>query len=170
MLPFDKYPEKGLHKLECNIGGTNCRREYGLHIQQITNQTRCAYCDISLVDDYYHWLLLSVDHVISIKLAKSLGIDLSFWDDVINKVLCCTGCNGFRNRYNIPNHWPFQRHEHWTDEEFVELRDEVFKDRKKLIAERRADEMNFFDQKRWTLPYVQKKSRISQLIKGVEAK
>ena len=62
----------------------------------------CAYCDVSLVDDYYHWLLMSVDHVVPSSEAKRLGIPVASYEDYINLVLCCSGCNGFGNRFRLP--------------------------------------------------------------------
>ena len=62
MKPFDSYPGDRIELLP-RSGGANARREYGLKLQRLTGQSSYAYCGVSLVDDYYHWILLNVDHV-----------------------------------------------------------------------------------------------------------
>lgn len=74
MKPFDDYPEGGRVPLGTPRNWNNCRYGYGLELQQRTAQTRCAYCDVSLVDDYYHWLLMCVDHVVPKGQAAMLNI------------------------------------------------------------------------------------------------
>lgn len=110
MKPFDDYPNQGRKQLG-PTSGFACRTEYGLKFQKITGQTHCAYCGISLVDDYHHWLLLCLDHVIPVNQAEKLGIQVELYDDCINKVLCFSGCNGFHNRWRIPDDWQIERKE-----------------------------------------------------------
>jgi hypothetical protein len=116
-----------------------------LALQQLTGQTRCAYCDINLVDDYYHWLLMSVDHVVPRGEAQRLGIPDQFYEDVINLVLCCAGYNGFGNRYRCSAEFTSD----WSLETFLNLRDRVFADRSQRIALRRASEMQLFAARPW---------------------
>ena len=73
MEPFDQYPGGG-RQLLGKMTGANCRHEYGLKLQKLTGQTCCAYCRVSLVEDYYRWLLMSVDHVIPSGAGKLVGI------------------------------------------------------------------------------------------------
>lgn len=146
MQPFDTYPSEESELLKPLKGTDNCRHGYGLNLQKRTGQTRCAYCGISLVDDYYHWLLLAVDHAVPASAGKPLGIPPDMLEGLVNKVLVCSGCNGFDNRYAVANETP---RANWTLREFIELRDRVFSERKLRIAERRAREMSFFDQKPW---------------------
>jgi hypothetical protein len=128
MKPFDLY----LHGARVPLGRPkrtdNCRYGYGLELQQHTGQTRCAYCDVGLVADYYHWLLLSVDHVVPRGQALLLGISTEYTEDFINLVLCCAGCNGFTNRYVVPATLGSALPS-WDLDRFLELRDRVFEDR-----------------------------------------
>ena len=57
MMPFDRYPGRGTMFLG-KCGGANCRHGYGLMLQQLTGQTSCAYCGLSLIHTYEHWLLM----------------------------------------------------------------------------------------------------------------
>ena len=65
MNVFDRYPLGGRVLLgrPKNLTGA-CRSGYGLELQRRTGETSCAYCDVSLIDEYHHWLLLSIDHVV----------------------------------------------------------------------------------------------------------
>jgi len=145
MYPFDTYPS-GENELKSRLRpADNCRRGYGLDLQKRTGQTRCAYCGVSLVDDYYHWLLMAVDHVVPIQQARKLVIPDELIGGLVNQVLCCSGCNGFRNRYAVAD----QPRDNWSLEEFIELRDRVFRDRTEVIAARRVAEMVAFDRKEW---------------------
>jgi hypothetical protein len=44
-------------------------------------------------------LMLQVDHVVPLGVAKSHGVPLDLYEDMFNLVLACAGCNGFDNRY-----------------------------------------------------------------------
>jgi hypothetical protein len=143
---FDRYPLGGrtlLGRLR-NLTGA-CRSGYGLSLQRLTGETSCAYCGLSLVDDYYHWLLMSIDHVVPVAEARRVGICSQFYEDAINLVLCCSGCNGFGNRYRCKA----EISENWTLDEFVALRDKVFADRSESIATRREKEWTFFQAQPW---------------------
>ena len=144
--PFELYPDDGLSMLPKMPGG-NARHGYGLKLQRLTNQTRCAYCGRSLVDDYFHWLLLSVDHVIPAAEGKRMGIPNDWVESYSNIVLCCLGCNGFGNRYQIP---VGELPEIWTVATFCQLRNRVFSDRKARILIRMAAEIQFFESKPWS--------------------
>jgi hypothetical protein len=144
MKPFDDYPKGGREKLGLRTG-SNCRRGYGLRLQQVTGQTKCAYCGLSLVDAYEHWLLMAVDHVIPTKAGREIGIRDEWLADWANCVLSCSACNGFRNRFRFPAgkcappSW----------EEFVRLRDDCFRDRKEEITPAGEADQNFFARKSW---------------------
>lgn len=146
MNVFDQYPEGGRTLLgrPRNLTGA-CRSGYGLDLQRKTGQTRCVYCGVSLVDDYYHWLLLSVDHVVPRGEAARLGIPVQFSEDAINLLLCCAGCNGFGNRYRCVA----EPKPDWTLQEFVQLRDAIFEERTRSIAARRSIERKLFDAQPW---------------------
>jgi hypothetical protein len=145
MTPFDKYPEDGL-KLLPKVRGDNARHGYGLELQRLTGQTSCAYCGVNLVDDYNHWLLLTVDHVIPAGECKRLGIPDEFRDSFSNTVICCSACNGFDDRYSIPWHEPAGD---WPTKRFFDLRPRVFEHRKASILARRAEEIEFFQNRPW---------------------
>ena len=92
---------------------------------------------------YERWLMLQVDHVVPLGVAKSHGVPLDLYEDMFNLVLACAGCNGFDNRYRYRVDLPPRAT--WTVEEFVVLRDAVFAERYGRIEARRADEQAFFD-------------------------
>ena len=143
-MPFDAYPGKG-YKLSENLRGSNCRHGYGLELQKATHQTCCAYCNLSLVDTYEHWLLMSVDHVVPIQEGKQKGIPDEWLYDLSNTVLSCSGCNGFRNRFKFPQNIKLPK----SFPEFCKMRDRFFLERKKIIEESRAKEKAFFNSKPW---------------------
>ncbi|MCL5102809.1 MAG: HNH endonuclease [Armatimonadetes bacterium] len=146
MKPFDDYPGEGKELLGKLRKNWNCRHGYGVDLLRRTGHRRCAYCGVNLVDDYHHWLLLCVDHVVPIAEAKKLSVPDDFITDMINLVICCIGCNGFGNRFDFST---VKAHEKWTVKEFVKLRDRVFAQRMVGIGERRAEEMSYFDSKPW---------------------
>lgn len=146
-LPFDIYPGRG-RVLLGHLGGDNARHGYGLRLQRKTGQTRCAYCGLSLVDSYEHWLMLSVDHVVPAKAGEAIGIPSEWLDDYCNKVLCCSACNGFGNGYALPA--SAQRPS--SVEEFCRLRDDVFLQRRQIILTRHEKERDVFSRKPWETP------------------
>ena len=144
MKPFDSYPEGGYTILR-KLKGGNARRKYG-HWLVTHGQTSCAYCRMSLVDCFEHWLLLTVDHVIPVsgkdrKEGHRLGIPKIWHESYSNVVLACSGCNGFRNRYEVL--WQEPK-ELWEEFEFFEFRDRVFLEKSTLIAEARDSELKFY--------------------------
>jgi 5-methylcytosine-specific restriction endonuclease McrA len=145
MEPFDQYPHRGRELLGRPRPAFACRDGYGLELMQVTGQTCCAYCGVSLVGDYYRWLLMARDHVIPAGEAKRLGIPPGFSEDFSNLVLACSGCNGFRNRYRVAA----EPRPIWTVEDFLELRDRVFADRLQRVRERRALEIAKFNESPW---------------------
>lgn len=144
MNPFDTYPDNG-RKLLGNVTGANCRHEYGLTLQRLTGQRSCAYCDLSLVDTYEHWLMLSVDHVVPRKAGLELGIPAQWLHDYSNLLLCCSACNGFRNRYRV--HSDAKAPESLDD--FFALRDRIFGERKIAILKCHESERQFFNGRPW---------------------
>ncbi len=141
MKPFDDYPAGGRTILERKSSG-NARRGYGLRLMEITNQESCAYCAVSLVDDYYHWLLLNVDHVIPASECFRLGIPDNWQESYSNIVLACFGCNLFDNRYSVRWKQPMTQ---WSEKDFLDLRDSVFVERKARIEKRRREEREFYE-------------------------
>ena len=145
MNPFDDYPGGGYTILR-NLRGGKARTEYG-HWLVKHGQTSCAYCGMSLVDSYEHWLLLTVDHVIPVsgkdrKGKHGLGIPKGWHESYSNIVLACSGCNGFRNHYKVSCQ---ERKESWNESEFFHLRDRVFQQKAALIEEARNSEMDFYN-------------------------
>ena len=70
-----------------------------------------------------------------------LGIPKSWHESYSNIVLACSGCNGFRNRYEVS--WQEHR-ESWGESEFFEFRNRVFREKAALIEEARNSEMSFY--------------------------
>ena len=140
MRPFDDYHGGGYTMLP-KLKGRNTRRQDG-HWLVENGQTSCAYCKMSLVDSYEHWLLLTRDHVIPVSEGRRLGIPKSWYESYSNIVLACSGCNGFRNRYDVS--WQVPK-ESWEESEFFEFRDRVFEERADLIEEARNSEMSFYN-------------------------
>jgi hypothetical protein len=94
-----------------------------------------------LLGEYHRWLLLNVDHVVPQGEARRLGIPAEFYEDAINLVLACSGCNGYLNRYRCQA----EPTNGWSVESFADFRDSIFRDRDRLIATRRAKELTAFD-------------------------
>lgn len=152
MEPFDRYPYGGRKLLgPPRTGDGTCRRGYGLSLMRKTGQTTCAHRGMNLVDDYRHWLLTAVDHVVPMSTLRQLDIPTEFGGDCINMVLACAGCNGFRNRYAVDLVLAPKRSapDVWTLEDFLTLRDAVFAQRFEIIATRRQVEMAFFEERHW---------------------
>lgn len=141
MKPFDDYPGEGRAILR-KMGGTSARREDGLWLMDHASQSMCAYCGVNLVDDYYRWLLLNVDHVIPVGECRRLGVPAEWHHSFANAVLACSGCNMFDNRYTVSGERP---REVWTESDFTDLRDRVFQERVARISSRHEDERRFFD-------------------------
>jgi len=142
--PFSTYPGGGRHLLG-RVRGANCRREYGLRHQQVTGQNTCGYCGKSLVDSYDHWLQMAYDHVVPANVGAAATIPTEWMDDMINRVLSCVACNGFKNRWKpeTPAACPANL------EAFLALRDSVFAIRKVAIQERHVEERGFYDKRPW---------------------
>jgi hypothetical protein len=137
-LPFESYPHQGM-KLLGRVRGSNCRHGYGLEFMRLTGQTRCAYCGMNLVATYESWLTMALDHVVPNR--SGLSLPEEWVEDYSNRVLCCTACNTFDNRYQPKG---FQRPS--TLEEFFHLRDAVFVERRINILNKHKQERTFFDQ------------------------
>jgi len=111
-----------------------------------TGQTKCAYCGMDLAAVYENWLTLALDHVVPHSACIAWGLPEEWREDYSNRVLCCTTCNTFGNRYTPQG---FQRPS--TLDEFYDLREAIFLERRKSILERHKQERAFFDKKPWTL-------------------
>jgi hypothetical protein len=146
MMPFDAYPHRGRRPIGRRTG-TNCRHEYGLRLQRLIGLNKCAYCNLSLVDTYDHWLMMAVDHVVPVRPGEALGITSDWLEDYWNTVLCCSACSAFGSAFQL-----------WPDvtcpddgEQFLALRDRVFAERKKIVLLSHEQELTFFDKKPWAL-------------------
>jgi len=110
-----------------------------------TGQTKCAYCGADFTSLFETWLTMALDHVIPLGVCESLRIPYEWREDCSNKVLACAACNSFRTRYEPKKGTKKPK----TIVEFFNLRDAVFKERKKMILRRRKDERLFFDDHPW---------------------
>jgi hypothetical protein len=144
MKPFDEYPGKGIELLG-RVKGANCRHEYGLKFMKQTGQTKCAYCGLDFTESYNNWVTMALDHVIPASVCKTLDIKIKWSDDSANKVLACSACNSYCNRYKPEE----QLSKLESEVEFFKLRDEIFEKRKAKIDERRQQEIKFFNAKHW---------------------
>lgn len=142
--PFTEYPNGG-RSLLGRAGGDTARRGYGLKFMQKTGQTKCAYCGADLVGTYEGWLQLALDHVVPESVCKSFELPDEWTHDCSNKVLACAACNGFHNRYRQPLDAACPQ----TLDEFFDLRDRIFAERKALIAKRHEDERAFYSHRPW---------------------
>ena len=147
MEPFDSYPKNGREHLG-QVKGANCRHEYGLKFMQKTKQTKCAYCGVDFSTSFETWLTMSLDHVVPVSVCTKLGISLDKREDVTNMVLSCGACNAFCNRYKPKE--GIREPEGW--EEFYDLRDRIFTERKGLIEKSRKEEETFFNKRLWEKP------------------
>lgn len=100
--------------------------------------TTCVYCGRELGEPYIAWLDISVDHVISSEAAKKLGYPREWIDDVTNLVTCCLACNGFLSRYPVPDSVPTTR------EEFFDLRDRHFREKRRWVLRRHEQEQEAY--------------------------
>ena len=145
MKPFDNYPGRGNRILK-KMGRSEARRKDGPWLMENTGQDQCGYCGVSLVDTYYHWLLLNVDHVVPARECARLGVPNEWHHSFTNSVLSCSGCNTFDNQYSVGWQQP-KNADDWTVPEFIALRDRVFEERHRRIETRRVQEMRFFQLK-----------------------
>lgn len=146
-LPFDYYPFLG-RRLLGRVSGDNCRHGYGLKFMQLTRQTKCAYCGLDLVATYENWLTLALDHVVPHNVCLAWGLSEDWREDFSNRILCCTTCNTFGNRYS-----PTGLQRPSTLEEFYILRDAIFVERRRNIIDRHRQERTFFERKLWVCEY-----------------
>jgi len=99
----------------------------------------CAYCGLLMLKEFEYYLQLSVDHVVP---RSTKGCDPTLIEDAANLVTCCRACNEFGNRYraDIPTDV--------TEDAFWDLRDRVFPERRALIMQRRAAELDRYERVR----------------------
>ena len=138
-LPFDSYPGQG-RKLLGAVKGSNCRAGYGAKFIEITRERQCAYCSRDLLAQYELWLTMVLDHVIPVSVCENAGIPTNLTLDMSNMVLACAACNGFHNRYALPEAFgPL------TPESFYDVRDKIFRDRRRQIEERHRIELQIYE-------------------------
>lgn len=142
--PFAYYPQEG-RALLGPVGNGTCRHDYGLRFMRITGQTCCAYCGMDFAADYRNWLQMALDHVVPTRTGTTKCIPGKWLDDASNKVLACAACNGFQNRYKLPEDEPCPA----TLEAFYELRDRVFLERKARVEQSHLRERAFFNKHPW---------------------
>lgn len=144
MYPFDLYPHSG-RALLGKVVGSNCRHGYGLKFMRITGQTKCAYCGLDFVSSYENWLQMALDHVVPKSVCAAFGIPLVWREDCANKVLACSACNSFFNRYKPQMDTPCPK----TLDEFFLLRDKILSERTGPILKKHQEERAFFNSRAW---------------------
>jgi len=150
--PFDQYPHDKTILLGKAKDDTNCRHGYGLELQRITGQTACAYCDLSLVGTYEHWLLMSVDHVVPKRDMgdNGLGVEPKWIEGLVNRVLCCSACNQFLQSSISKLLGPTVRKPESLGE-FVKLRDKAFDAKRRKAKKSHENELAFYQSQPWTI-------------------
>ena len=143
-LPFESYPDQG-RKLLGRVTGDNCRHGYGKKFMHLTGQTRCAYCGMDITATYENWLTMALDHVVPHSTCLAWELPEEWREDYSNRVLCCITCNTFGNRY-APKSFQCPS----TLEEFYDVRDAIFVERKRNILNSQMQERAFFETKPWT--------------------
>jgi hypothetical protein len=88
---------------------------------------------------------MALDHVVPAGVCKSYNISYEWSEDCSNKVLACTACNSFLNRYTPSKDIGIPR----TLPEFYSLRDRIFIERTILIARKHEEEKAFFKSQPW---------------------
>jgi hypothetical protein len=146
MQPFETYPYRG-RSLLSQVVGSNCRHGYGRKFMQITGQRCCAYCGIDFTASYTNWLQMAIDHVVPKSVCIEFGLSPEWYEDCSNKVLACAACNGFYNRFKPSTEVACPV----TLEQFFDLRDQIFNERKGPILQKHIDEKDFFDSKPWNM-------------------
>jgi hypothetical protein len=144
MLPFDAYPGEGKALLG-RVAGSNCRHGYGMTFMQVTWQTTCAYCELDFVASFNAFLQMTLDHVVPRSVCKRFILPNEWAEDCINKVLACSACNSFDNRFAPPQDCACPA----TLEAFCELRNRIFAERKARIAASRDKEQEFYKRRPW---------------------
>jgi hypothetical protein len=142
-LLFKSYPGGG-KELIGSPKGASCRREYGLRLMQIAGQHACAYCGADFTSAYEVWLTMALDHVVPTRTGEDAGISEKWLHDYMNLVLACGACNSFKNRDLLPAGTSVA-----TLDEFLDLRDRVFVERKAQIMQAREEERRFHETRPW---------------------
>ncbi len=144
-LPFDSYPFLGRNLFLRVRGYGGSRLGYALRHMQHTGQTSCSFCGLDLTSTYENWLTISLDHVVPANICRLLGICDEWTDDHSNRVLCCAACNAFKNKWTpeVPPECPT------TLDEFFNMRDAMFIERRSHVRQRHIDERRSFDSKPW---------------------
>ena len=115
------------------------RRGYGLPVFERSNYT-CLYCKRDLKSTYENWLNISIEHIIPHSTLKVWGADFDIWiDDLSNTGACCRACNGFLTVFKLSSEAPKSL------EEFYDLRDKVYLQKKELALRRHKVERTWFE-------------------------
>jgi 5-methylcytosine-specific restriction endonuclease McrA len=141
MLPFEKYPHGGNQLLK-TPKGDSARRGYGVPTFNIDCGYVCVYCGFEMSYDYSTWLSISVDHVIPAgnKMTPWASDRKSWIENRINLVTCCRACNEFLNQYPCNDPMPNAL------DEFVKIRDKVFREKKKKALGRHRKEREWYEE------------------------
>jgi len=149
MLPFEKYPGKGRELLgKYEMLKKKLRREVYEILFQWCGQDSCAYCGMDLLETFERWQSLTIDHVIPEGTGAQKGIRDEWLQDLSNTVLCCSPCNRYNNRYQLPPAVVPPE----SPAAFFDLRDRVFTERKELAAKRRAEGREEYQTHPWQEP------------------
>jgi hypothetical protein len=97
-----------------------------------------------MAETYENWLTMALDHVIPHSTCLAWELPDEWREEQSNRGLCCATCNTFGNRYA-----PLEFERPSTLDEFFDIRDAIFVERKRIILERHRIERAFYDRKPW---------------------
>jgi hypothetical protein len=109
------------------LGDGTARHGYGPPVFERDGYV-CVYCGLNMLASYEGWLQLSVDHVIPQQMIKRNDYRKDWIEDLANLVTCCRSCNEFGNRFRFDDPAPT------SDDDFFDLRDRVFVQRRACLA------------------------------------
>jgi hypothetical protein len=129
-LPFSVYPGGGRELLD-PPSGTGARKGYARDILRWCGY-QCVYCDLGMRASS-GWLQLSVDPVVPQQVV-GMGFPREWVRSAANLVACCRACNDLFNQDRLVEAVPSML------EEFFDLRDAIYLQRRSRILARRAEE------------------------------
>ena len=89
--------------------------------------------------------MMALDHVIPANVCRAMDLPREWSDSHSNRVLCCSACNGFRNRWK-PEAPPICPK---TEDDFFKMRDDMFIARRSDVRQSHIDELKYFESKPW---------------------
>jgi hypothetical protein len=116
--------------LPSSSGDGTARTDYGIAVFEQCGHV-CAYCGLEMLATLETSVQLTVDHIIPVRAIRR-GYREDWIEDLVNLVTSCRSCHesGYRYRFDDPGPT--------TENDFFDLRDRVFVQRKARLAVRYA--------------------------------